>query len=302
MGKLKYWIKAARLRTLPLALSSTILASFIAVAEKKFNVFVFILASLTTILLQVLSNLANDYGDFKKGTDNPERIGPERMVSAGKISSKEMKRAVKFILVLAFISGSALIFTGIQSANIALFLIFFVLGVLAIVASIKYTVGKKPYGYYGFGDIMVFVFFGLTGVLGTYFLHTGTFRFDMLLPATSIGLLSAGVLNLNNLRDYESDKKSSKRTLVVIMGHQNAKIYHLILIAGAVITTSIYSIIHFNSVYQFLFFLALPLFYNDISTVLKNTQPLELNAELKKLALSTLFFSFTFGLGCIFNM
>lgn len=296
-----HWLKAARLRTLPLALSSTILASFVAVSEDDFNLWVLIFATLTTIFLQVLSNLANDYGDYKKGSDRSDRIGPERMVASGKISPQQMKIAVVIFVILSFLSGSALIYFGIKGKDLGLVAFFFVLGILAIVASIKYTVGKGAYGYYGYGDIMVFLFFGLTGVLGTYFLHTGSFRLDMLLPATSIGLLSAGVLNLNNLRDYESDKISEKRTLVVMMGNKKAKIYHLLLISGAVVTTSAYSLINFKSGYQFLFFLAVPLFFNDIKTVLQNTQPIELNTELKKLALSTLFFSLTFGIGCVIN-
>jgi 1,4-dihydroxy-2-naphthoate polyprenyltransferase len=307
-GKMKYWkektspwIEAVRPKTLPLALSCTVLASFIAVADGSFDPWILVLASLTTIFLQILSNLANDYGDFKKGSDGPDRLGPRRMVATGKILPHQMKRAIAVTVVLAFASGSALILRGIESRNIALIALFFVLGSASIVAAIKYTVGKRPYGYHGLGDIMVFIFFGLIGVMGTYYLHSQHFKATLLLPASSIGLLSAGVLNLNNLRDYQSDKKSSKYTLVVMMGNKKAKIYHILLIAFAFTTTSIYAAIHFNSAYQFLFLLAMPLFINDIKTVLQNTQPLELNNELKKLALSTLFFSFSFGICCILN-
>lgn len=295
------WLHAFRLRTLPLAMSSTILGSFIAAAENSFSVRVFILASATTLLLQVLSNLANDYGDFKKGTDNEDRIGPLRMVQSGQITPKQMLAAISIVIMLTLATGIALIFSGTEGAGNNVKLFFLVLGIGAIFAAVKYTVGKNPYGYKGFGDIFVFIFFGLIGVLGTYYLHTHQFKPDLILPAASIGFLSAGVLNLNNMRDYQSDKKAMKRTLVVIMGSEKAKIYHLGLIVGALLTIIIYTIINFTSPYQFLFLIPVPFFIQNVIIVFKNKKPIELNSELRKLALSTLLFSITFGVGLILH-
>ncbi|HEX2934565.1 MAG TPA: 1,4-dihydroxy-2-naphthoate polyprenyltransferase [Bacteroidales bacterium] len=294
------WLHAMRLRTLPLALSSIALGSFMAVAENRFSWLIFFLASGTTVLLQILSNLANDYGDFIKGTDTKDRIGPKRMVTEGLISPAQMRLAIIVVVILALATGSALIFVGTGGIGISSKVIYFVLGIASIIAAIKYTVGKRPYGYHGFGDIFVFIFFGLVGVLGSFYLYTHSFRWSLVLPATSIGLLSAGVLNLNNMRDYVNDKQAKKRTLVVLMGSNNAKYYHLALIIGAFLATFVYTMLNFKSPYQFLFFLAAPLCIQDIKRVFQNTQPIELNGELRKLALSTLLFSVTFGVGLIF--
>lgn len=301
MSKFSAWMHAFRLRTLPLAMSSTILGSFIAAAERKFSLRVFLLASATTLLLQVLSNLANDYGDFKKGTDNEDRIGPLRMVQSGQITPKQMLIAISVVIFLTLVTGIALIFSGTEGAGNNIRLFFLVLGISAIFAAIKYTVGKNPYGYKGFGDIFVFIFFGLIGVLGTYFLHTGSFKTDMILPAAAIGFLSAGVLNLNNMRDYHSDKKAMKRTLVVIMGSENAKFYHLGLIVGAIGTVLIYTLLNFKSPFQFLFLAPFPFFVQNVIIVFKNKKPVELNSELRKLAFSTLLFSISFGVGLMIH-
>lgn len=302
MRKIKPYVHAIRLRTLPLALSGVFLGSFLAVADRHFNWHVFIFAVLTAVLLQIISNLANDYGDYLKGTDKKGRIGPLRMVTSGAITPKKMVRMIAIMTVLTLISGSFLIFYGIRDHNINAVIFFFLTGIIALLSAIKYTIGKKPYGYIGLGDLFVFIFFGLAGVIGTYYLHTGTFRLSLLLPAISIGLLCAGVLNLNNMRDILSDNKVGKRTLVVILGKQKAKIYHFLLIAGAFISTFIYSLLYFRSIYQFLFMLSMPLFIQDIKTVLTYTQPVELNSELRKLVISTFLFSLCFGIGLILDL
>lgn len=301
MSKISAWIHAFRLRTLPLAMSSTILGSFVAAAERRFSWRVFILASATTLLLQVLSNLANDYGDFKKGTDNDDRIGPLRMVQSGQIKPGQMLVAIIVVVALTFFTGLSLIFSGTSGEGSNVKFLFLILGIGAIFAAVKYTVGKNPYGYKGFGDLFVFIFFGLIGVMGTYYLHTHSFKLDLILPATSIGFLSAGVLNLNNMRDYHSDKKAMKRTLVVIMGSENAKIYHMGLIVGAMGTVIIYTFMNFTSVFQFLFLIPVPFFIQNVIIVFRNQKPIDLNNELKKLALSTLLFSIAFGVGLMFH-
>lgn len=299
MKTMAIWLKAFRLRTLPLALSSAILGSFLAFAHDSFKWYILLLATTTTLFLQILSNLANDYGDAQHGTDNEKRIGPLRFTQSGLVTKHQMKRMITAFTVLSLISGSLLIITGLYQLGWKVIAIFFGLGFSAIYAAIKYTIGKNPYGYIGLGDLFVFIYFGIVGVAGTFYLHVNTFDPWILLPAAAIGLLSSGVLNLNNMRDIENDTRSGKRTLVVNLGSKAAKIYHLILISLSIIFSLVYTIIQYNSWYQFLFILTCPLFALNVIVVMKNTDPLELNAELKKLALTTFAFSITFGIGLI---
>jgi 1,4-dihydroxy-2-naphthoate polyprenyltransferase len=299
MNRINIWIEAFRLRTLPLALSSAILGSFLAFARGGFRWYILVLATLTTLFLQILSNLANDYGDAMHGTDNEKRIGPLRITQSGLVTKKQMQLMILLFIILALLSGSLLIFTGLHHIGWKSILIFFILGLSAIYAAIKYTIGKNPYGYIGLGDIFVFIYFGIVGVAGTYYLHVNSFDPWVLLPASAIGLLSSGVLNLNNMRDIENDTRSGKHTLVVYIGSKAAKIYHMILITLSIVFSLIYTIVKFSSIYQLLFMLTCPLFALNIIMVMKNTDPRELNLELKKLALSTFAFSITFGIGLI---
>ena len=299
MANLRIWIKAFRLRTLPLALSATILGSFLAYAYGKFKWEVLFLGSVTTLFLQILSNLANDYGDALKGTDNSNRLGPLRVTQAGLVTRKQMRWMIFFFILLSLFSGSFLIYSGLENTAGVLYLLFFMLGFTSIFAAIKYTIGKKPYGYAGFGDVMVFVFFGVLGVAGTYFLHTQSFHWSILMPASAIGLFSVGVLNLNNLRDRDNDKANGKLTLVVRMGLSWARIYHVFLLFAGFLLSFIYTLTHFKSPYQFLFVLALPILLTDIKTVWTNTVPVDLNPELKRLAVNTLLFSLSFGIGLV---
>jgi 1,4-dihydroxy-2-naphthoate octaprenyltransferase len=296
---IRIWIKAFRLRTLPLALSSAILGSFLAYAQGTFQWKILLLATTTTLFLQILSNLANDYGDAMHGIDSIHRLGPSRVTQSGLVTKKQMRLVISLFVTLSLASGSLLIFTGLHHIGLKTILVFFLLGVSAIFAAIKYTVGKNPYGYIGLGDIFVFIYFGIVGVAGTYYLHVNTFDPWILLPSSAIGLLSSGVLNLNNMRDIENDARSGKRTLVVYIGKKAAKIYHLVLISLSIVFSLVYTFVHFNSFYQFLFILTCPLFVLNVIVVMKNTEPGELNRELKKLALSTFAFSVTFGLGLI---
>lgn len=297
MNKLGVWIQAFRLRTLPLALSSAILGSFLAYADGKFVLSVFILTLVTTLFLQILSNLANDFGDSMHGTDNVNRLGPERTVQSGKITKKEMKILITVFVVLSFLSGSFLIYFGLRNSKSWLIVLYFILGIASIIAAIKYTIGKNPYGYRGFGDLFVFLFFGLVGVGGTYFLHTQQFYPALLLPAASVGLLSAGVLNLNNMRDIENDAASGKKTLVVWMGPQFAKLYHSMLIVVSLLLSVIFILQTWKSVYQLMFLLSVfPLGFH-LAQVYINHVPYKLNNQLKILALTTFFFALTFSLG-----
>lgn len=297
MTHIEAWFKAFRLRTLPLSFSSVILGSLLALWQNSFQLEILIGALITTLFLQILSNLANDYGDFQNGVDNEGRIGPARTLQSGDIKANQMKIAIVIIAILAFLSGLWLLWQAAQNIGLVKVLTFIGIGVLAIAAAIKYTIGKKPYGYSGFGDVAVFLFFGLTGVGGTYYLHANNITWSEILPAVSIGLLATGVLNVNNMRDVENDKKTGKRSLVVMMGIKRAKIYHTILILGAIATAIVFTVIHFQSYYQLLFLITLPMLIQHIAVVRKNEHPSELDGELKKLALGTLVFALTLGIG-----
>ncbi len=293
---IKNFIKAARLRTLPLSISGIILGGFLAMSDGLFNVVIFSLAILTTIGFQVISNFANDYGDGVKGTD-AIRIGEERMVSSGKISPKQMKKAILISVILTIIFALFLIYESFGLSNFGYSLLFFVLGIVSIVAAIKYTVGDLAYGYSGFGDVFVFLFFGLLSVLGSYFLFTKEIYFLLTLPAISIGLLSTAVLNLNNMRDYQNDKKSKKNTIVVKIGLKVAKRYHYSLLLLSFISAVSYVVLTFTKTVQFIFLLAyIPLVIHALF-VYNNKEELGLDAELKKVALSTFLFSVLLGLG-----
>ncbi len=296
---LSIWLKAFRLRTLPLAFSSTFLGSFLAYANGRFYWTVFAFATLTTLSLQILSNLANDYGDAKKGTDNSKRLGPLRVTQAGLVTPGAMLRMIIVFILLSLVSGSLLIFFGLRDLPAYLSVLFFLLGITAIFAAVKYTVGRNPYGYIGLGDVFVYVYFGLIGVCGTFYLHTGSLDPWVLLPASTIGLFSAGVLNLNNIRDAENDASCGKNTLVVRIGVKAAKKYHMVLVVFAVLLSMVYTLIFFKSPIQLIFLVTLPFLVRDVLIVLRTTIPGELNKELKKLAITTFVFSTTFGLGLV---
>lgn len=297
MAKIESWFKAFRLRTLPLSFSSVILGSMLALYKDAFQPAILIGALTTTLFLQILSNLANDFGDHKNGIDNDNRLGPLRSVQSGEITPRQMIAGIIICAVLAFASGLWLLYEVSKRADLSIVLSFLIIGLLAIAAAIKYTIGKNPYGYQGLGDISVFLFFGITGVAGTYFLHTNHIHWRELLPAVSIGLLATGVLNLNNLRDIENDRDSNKRSLVVMMGLKKARIYHAFLILGAITAVIVYTLLEYHSLYQFLFLIAVPMLIQNMLVVLKSTNSSEFDAELKKLAISTLIFAITIGIG-----
>jgi 1,4-dihydroxy-2-naphthoate octaprenyltransferase len=298
-NKLQIWLKAFRLRTLPLALANAVMGSFLALAEGGFKWEILVLTIATITFLQILSNLANDYGDAVSGADKPGRIGPTRVTSAGLVTRKEMKKMVILFILLSFVSGSMLIFFGLRNTALKQILIFFALGILAIAAAVKYTVGKNPYGYKGLGDIFVFLFFGLVGVIGTYYLHTNWFDNHIIVPAAVIGLMSTAVLNINNLRDINDDAESGKRTLAVQYGFEFARIYHLLLIGVAWLMTILYTIVEFNSWWQLLYMVSLPLFIRNCWKIFHYKESVELNVELKNLALATFIYALSFGIGLV---
>ncbi len=297
--KTKIWLQAFRLRTLPLALANAVMGSLLAMSDGAFRTSIFILTLLTITFLQILSNLANDYGDAVSGKDTHKRVGPKRVTVSGMVTRTEMKRMIIVFVSLSVVSGSMLIYFGLSGLDWGKILLFFALGAAAIIAAIKYTVGRNPYGYKGLGDIFVFVFFGLIGVIGTYFLHTHWFEARLLYPASVIGLFSTGVLNINNLRDIETDKETGKNTLAVQYGLKFAQRYHVLLISVGWILGIIYTSVSFYSWWQFIYLLTLPLFIRNIIRIFRHETPAELNNELKHLAMATFLFALLFGVGMV---
>ncbi|PWJ42792.1 1,4-dihydroxy-2-naphthoate polyprenyltransferase [Sediminitomix flava] len=292
---IKAWLQAFRLRTLPLALSCIGMGSFLAAQQGSFRGDVLGLCILTTIFLQILSNLANDYGDSVHGADSEEREGPSRMVQTGVISLSAMKKAMIIFTILSLVSGISLLVVSLGS-GMALWL-FLGLGILSIIAAITYTAGSNPYGYAGLGDISVLIFFGLVGVLGTYYLHAQSFSYNLVLPALSCGFFATAVLNVNNVRDIESDKLAGKRSIPVRIGRKNAVIYHWVLILGGLICTTVYVLQNYTNPWQFLFLASAPLLLKNGFAVQKYTSPKDLDPYLKQMALSTLVFVLLFGIG-----
>lgn len=289
------WFTTARPKTLPLALASILVGSALAHWAGQFDWVTTALALLTTILLQILSNFANDYGDHVKGSDTAERIGPLRAIQHGQITGEQLKKSLFVVGGLAFLSGVGLIIYAYQSLQDLV--IFLTLGVIAIVAAITYTVGKKPYGYLGLGDISVLIFFGFLAVLGTFYLQAHQLPLIILLPAFGCGLLSVAVLNINNLRDIEQDKKAGKGTLIVRIGSQNGRIYHVLLLSLAVISYLIFGLITFQHWYSFVFLLALPLIIKHGKFVYQHKNPAELRPILGQMAGIALITNLLFSLG-----
>lgn len=299
MASVKSWIKAARLRTLPLAMSGILMGGALSYFYGGFNSKVTILAIVTALFIQIFSNFANDYGDSQKGTDNQHRVGPKRTVQSGEISSNQMKTGMVVLIMLSLATGIWLVTEGTKGLDLTTFLLFLVFGIVALIAAYRYTAGSNPYGYAGLGDVAVFLFFGILPVAGTYFLNTHQINPEIFMPAVSIGLFSTGVLNLNNMRDIENDRNSGKKTVVVRMGSNKSKRYHTSLIAIGWLTAVLFVVLRFQSVYQALFVLTLPLFVNDLVKINLIQEPRQLDPFLKKLSIATLLFTVLFGIGII---
>jgi len=295
---MKDWIHAARLRTLPLSLSGIIMGSFIA----KWRLYseggiwdwkIFALALLVTLLYQILSNYANDYGDGVKGTDAKRIVeGEARAVASGKITAKQMKNAVILFSVLSFVATVALLYLAFFPGYMNEFYMFIGLGIACILAAIGYTVGKKPYGYMGLGDLFVFIFFGLVSVCGSYFLFTKTFSWDILLPGAAIGMMSMAVLNLNNMRDIESDRLSGKNSLALRIGFKNAMIYEIVLLQLPIILIMIFlclqGFLQTQQYYAFIVMILLLPIMKVRRQIMSVKTPGELDPFLKQVGILTL--------------
>lgn len=301
---MKKWIKAARLRTLPLSISGILVGSAAAFKEHhtQDNYYIIvILCFLTTLFFQVLSNYANDYGDAVKGTDNENRVGPKRAVQSGEITRKQMKNAMVITSLLSLITSVGVIYVSFGQQNFAAALAYLFLAVASVGAAIKYTVGKSAYGYKGMGDLFVFIFFGLVSTLGTYYLFGHTLDLHIIFPAIGIGLLSMAVLNMNNMRDVENDTIMKKNTLVVKMGFEKAKQYHYFLIVFAAIVFNLFAINSFSKWYQYLYVIGFIPLLKNIGTVAKTKNPRLLDPELKSISLTTFLISLLLSIALILN-
>lgn len=291
------WITAARPRTLPLAVASIILGAFLAGGAGQFRWLVTLLCGVTAVFLQVLSNLANDYGDSVHGADHVERVGPSRAVQSGLVTADSMRRAMLLFAALSLVSGLSLLLLALGVEALLWLLVFGLLGGAAIWAAINYTAGSNPYGYAGLGDLFVLIFFGWVGVLGTYFLNTQSLDWRLLLPATSCGLLAVAVLNINNIRDIVSDKQAGKISIPVRIGGERARQYHWALLGGAVLLAVLYVLLTPGSPFEWLFLLAVPLLWQNGRSVATTYDPPAINPLLKQMSLATLAFVILFGLG-----
>ena len=293
------WFTTARPRTLPLALASIIIGSALAYWAGKFDLITTLLAFITTILLQVLSNFANDYGDHVKGSDTAERIGPLRAIQHGAITGVQLKQAVILLSILSFLSGALLTVYAYES--IQDLIVFLALGAISIVAAITYTVGKKAYGYLGLGDLFVLIFFGFVAVIGVFYLQAHEIKSQIFLPALGCGLLSVAVLNINNLRDIEQDRKAGKNTLIVRIGSANGRKYHVALLVVAMLSYLVFALTELHHWYNYLFLLATPLLAKHALFVYRHQNPAELRPILGQMAglalITNLLFSLSIVLG-----
>ncbi len=293
------WLESLRPRTLPLAFASIVCGSALAFWQGVFNPAIALLALLTAGLLQILSNLANDYGDAVKGSDKEDRIGPLRGMQKGVITQAQMKKALIITVVLICVSGLALV--AVACRTLADFLGFLVLGLLAIIAAITYTVGTRPYGYMGLGDISVLVFFGWLSVAGTWYLQAHALAPLVFLPATACGLLATAVLNINNLRDIDSDRENGKNTLAVRLGPVLARRYHACLLIGALACLAVFNLVWLQSLWGWLFVLAAPLLIKQARFVLREMEPVAMRPMLERTVKAALLANVLFAVGVVLS-
>lgn len=299
LSRTQAWLESLRPKTLPLAFAAIVVGTVLAWWQGFFDPLVAVLALITAGLLQILSNLANDYGDAVKGSDKPDRLGPLRGMQKGAISLAQMKRALIIIIILSCISGLLLVTAATQT--MADFIGFLVLGGLSIIAAITYTIGKRPYGYIGLGDVSVLIFFGWLSVMGSWYLQTHMLVPAVILPATACGLLATAVLNINNLRDIDSDRENGKNTLVVRLGPINARRYHAGLLVGALICLALFNLLSLHSAWGWLFILSAPLLIKQARFVLRELDPRAMPPMLERTVKGALLTNLLFVVGIILS-
>lgn len=299
ISRTQAWLESLRPKTLPLAFAAIIVGTALAWWQGYFDPLVAALALITAGLLQILSNLANDYGDAVKDSDKPDRIGPLRGMQKGVITQAQMKRALIITVALICVSGLALV--TVASKTTSDFIGFLVLGLLAIIAAITYTVGTRPYGYIGLGDISVLVFFGWLSVMGSWYLQAHTVIPALFLPATACGLLATAVLNINNLRDIDSDRENGKNTLAVRLGPVNARRYHACLLIGALVCLALFNLISLQSLWGWLFVLAAPLLIKQARFVMRELSPSAMPPMLERTVKGALLTNLLFVIGIVLS-
>lgn len=293
------WLESLRPRTLPLAFASIIVGSALAWWQGVFDGAIALMALITAGLLQILSNLANDYGDALKGSDKPDRIGPLRGMQKGLITQAQMKKALIVTVILICLSGLGLVILACH--NLADFLGFLLLGGLSIVAAITYTVGTRPYGYLGLGDISVLIFFGWLSVIGTWYLQAHSVIPAIFLPATACGLLATAVLNINNLRDIDSDRENGKNTLAVRLGPQRARYYQVALLMGSMLCLAIFNLVWLRSIWGWLFILAAPMLARQARYVLDESSAQGMRPMLERTVKGALLTNVLFAIGLVLS-
>lgn len=294
MSSVNNWISAFRLRTLPLAIAGVILGTGIAIHQGSFSRLTFSLALALAIAIQILANLANDLGDYLKGTDTTgKRLGPTRAVQSGKISPSQMKIAVAINVLIVGIIGLVLVLSS--STGTAIFLLLGV-GLVCILAAIFYTIGRYAYGYKGLGDFFAFLFFGPVPVIGTYFLHSNSLDIYPVLPSIGLGFISTMILNVNNMRDIENDKASGKVTIALKLRLKNAKIYHTLLTFGMFACFLHYSFNYAPSPWYRYLYTVVFLFQFYILTQIHKKQERDLDPYLKLTSLAGFFLSILFSI------
>lgn len=299
ISRTQAWLESLRPRTLPLAFASIVVGTALAYWQGMFDPLVALLALLTAGLLQILSNLANDYGDAVKGSDKPDRIGPLRGMQKGVITAAQMKRALVVTVILICLSGLALVRVACHTR--ADFIGFLALGALSIIAAITYTVGNRPYGYMGLGDASVLIFFGWLSVIGSWYLQAHTLIGAIFLPATASGLLATAVLNINNLRDIDSDRANGKNTLAVRLGPVKARRYHAVLLIGALVCLAAFNLLWLESAWGWLFILAAPLLVKQARYVLTEQEAVAMRPMLERTVKGALLVNLLFALGVVLS-
>ncbi|WP_312314538.1 1,4-dihydroxy-2-naphthoate polyprenyltransferase [Atlantibacter sp.] len=299
LSRTQAWLESLRPRTLPLAFASIVVGSALAWWQGVYDPLVAFLALLTAGLLQILSNLANDYGDAVKGSDKPDRIGPMRGMQKGVITQAQMKRALIITVVLICLSGLALVWVACRTFSD--FLGFLLLGLLSIIAAITYTVGTRPYGYLGLGDISVLIFFGWLSVMGTWYLQAHTLIPAIFLPATACGLLATAVLNINNLRDIDSDRVNGKNTLAVRLGPTRARRYHAVLLMGTLVCLALFNLFSLQSPWGWLFILAAPMLVRQAQYVMREHEAMAMRPMLERTVKGALLTNLLFSIGVILS-